>query len=43
MLKKRGGKSGKKLGLCCYYVDVVCEGVHASHVLVNIDSDSDSL
>ena len=30
-------------GLCCYYVDGVCEGVYASHVLVNIDSHGECL
>ena len=30
-------------GLSSYYADGVGESVHASHVLIDIDSDSDSL
>jgi hypothetical protein len=45
MLKKREGKEGKNFlrGLSSDYVDGVGECVHAGHVLINIDSDSDSL
>ena len=43
--KERKKKRGRNFlwGLCCYYVDGVCEGVHACYVLVHIDGDSDSL
>ena len=43
--KREEGKEEKSIlrGLSSYHVDGVCEGVHASHVLVNIDSYSDSL
>lgn len=42
--KKRVKKRKNTLrGLSSNYVDGVCEGVHAGHVLVNIDGDSDCL
>jgi hypothetical protein len=46
MPKKRvEGKEGKNFlrGLSGNYVDGVCEGVHASYVLINIDSQCDRL
>lgn len=45
MPKKRGKRKREKLlrGLSSNHVDGVCEGVYASHVLINIDSHSDSL
>ena len=43
--KRRRGKGGKNSlrGLSSNYVDGVGEGVHASHVLVHIDSHSECL
>jgi hypothetical protein len=42
--QKKKKKRGKILrGLSCYYVDGVCEGTNASHVLINIDSPGECL
>ena len=42
-IKKEKERKRFLRGLSGNYVDGVCEGVYASYVLVNIDSDSDCL